>query len=224
MISKFTKFEKYLLIFGITINIVIAYLTNSSLIALFNALAAITGSVLTAKGSPFGYVFSLIETVTYIVISYEERYYAEVLINMFGFIPLSIYGFIAWLKNMNGETKAITVKTLSKKEVIISFSSQIVLAYFYYKLLVYFDTNMPIISTISLILTILGMYYGTRMSILTYEIYIVHCLIKSVLWIIPIFNGNLDNAPVLVATFLYLISDIYGIINWNRLKKIQKEN
>lgn len=221
MFSKFNTFDKYLLVFGIFVNLFFGILTKSSLIALCNALSSIIGAVFSAKGSPLGYVFGLIETITYIIVSYSQKYYAEVIINLFGFIPLSIYGFFSWLKNMNGQTKSIEVKTLSKKEIYIAFISQIVLSYGYYLLLVYFDTNMPILSTISLILTILGMYFGTRMSVLTYEIYIIHCVFKFVLWLVPIINGNLDNVPVLIATVLYFISDIYGLINWNRLKKIQ---
>ena len=94
--------------------------------------------------------------------------------------------------------------------------------YPYYLLLVFFDTALPLISTISSVFTILGMYFSTRMSIINYYVYIIQSFIKGALWISPILHGNYENMPVLIATVLYIIGDIYGIYNWNRIKKVQE--
>lgn len=223
MISKFNKFEKWFLILGILVNLIFGIIANSTTLALSNSFFAVLGSVFNTKGSPLGYAFNLLETITYIFLSYDLKYYAEALINVVGFIPMSIYGFFAWLKNMNGDTKSINVKTLSLKEIIIASLIQLILIYPYYLLLVYFDTALPFISAISLAFTILAMYFGTRMSVLNYYIYIIQSIIKIVLWLSPVLQGNYDNVPVLVTSVLYMIGDIYGIYNWNRLKRVQQD-
>ena len=222
MISGFTVFEKCYVIFGLLINYVIAYVTKTSIVSVICSTCSVFNAILMAKGSVVSYIFALIETTTYIIVSFGQHYYSEVIVNVFGLLPLTIYGLISWLKNQNKKTNTVSIKTLSRKEVVLVILSQVVMSFGYYQLLKYFNNEMLVISTINLAFTILGVYFASRMSIFTFVIYIVNCVFKSILWIAPIMKGDFSNTTVLIATLLYLVSDTYGLINWTRLKKVQE--
>lgn len=218
---KFNLFEKLYVIFGLLITYVIAYLTKTSIISTVCSTCSIFNAVLMAKGCIWSYFFALVESITYIILSFNLRYYSEVVVNLFGLLPLTIYGLISWLKNQNEKTNAVNINTLSKKEVIIVIMSQVIMSFGYYQLLKYFNNDMLIVSTINLAFTILGVYFASRSSIMTYVIYIINCITKSLLWIAPILNGNFESITVFISCLLYLVCDVYGLYNWTRLKKIQ---
>lgn len=222
MFKNFTKFETFYLIFGLLTNYIIGYLTKSTFISLVSATCSIFNAIFMAKGSFVGYFFALFETITYILTSWSQHYYSEVIVNVFGLLPLTIYGLINWLKNQNKETNTVNIKQLSVKEVAIVVLSQVIMSFGYYQLLKYFNNDMLLISTINLAFTILGIYFNSRASVLTFVVYILNCVFKATLWVAPILKGDYSNTPVLVATLLYFISDTYGLINWTRLRKIQQ--
>ena len=64
-----------------------------------------------SKGNVSSYIFALIETTTYMIVSYGQHYYSEVIVNLFGLLPLTIYGLISWLKNQNKKTNTVNIKT-----------------------------------------------------------------------------------------------------------------
>lgn len=220
--NKLTIFEKSYIILGLLINYVIAYITKSNILSILCSTCSIFNAILMAKGSVVAYGFALIETITYTILSFGQHYYSEVIVNLFGLLPLTIFGLVSWLKNQNKKTNSVNIKTLSKKEIIIVISSQVIMSFGYYQLLKYFNNEMLLVATINLAFTILGVYFASRMSIVTFIIYIVNCVFKSILWLAPIIKGDYSNATVLIATFLYLISDTYGLINWTKLKKAQE--
>ena len=224
MFTKFTTFEKCYVIFGLLINYVIAFVSKSNIFSIISSTCSIFNAIFMAKGNVASYIFALIETTTYMIVSYGQQYYSEVLVNLFGLLPLTIYGLISWLKNQNKKTNTVNIKTLSSKEVIIVILSQVIMSFGYYQLLKYFNNEMLLISTINLAFTILGVYFASRMSIFTFVIYIVNCVFKATLWLAPILKGDYSNATVLIATLLYLVSDTYGLINWSKLKKIQNND
>ena len=53
--------------------------------------------------------------------------------------------------------------------------------------------------------------------------YIVNDLILIVLWGIPIIQGNLLLLAMLINPIVNLVNDTYGVINWNKMQRKQKD-
>ncbi len=116
------------------------------------------------------------------------------------------------------------INTLSKREIALSFLSQVPLYWFYYFILKIFNTDLLVISSLSVVTSVLASYFEARRSELSLFCYIANDFVIITLWLIPIIGGKTELIPVLVGPFLLLVNDIYGSYNWSRMKKQQKEN
>ena len=221
MLKELNRFEKWYLSIGLAINLVIAYFSRSSFLSNLCSICSIFNAVYAAKGKISGYLFGFVATATYIFIAFSQRYYSEMIVNIAVFL-ITIYGFINWL-NHRDERHNVIFQKISKKEIILSLLSQLLLFPVYYKIFAYFDNRLVLVSTINMCFTILAFYYNARISKLTFIILIIGGVFKSILWIVPVVEGDLTNVPILVSCFLYLICDLYGYLNWTKMEKLQKQ-
>ena len=134
-----------------------------------------------------------------------------------------IIGIIEWLKHQDKEEDTVIINSLSKKEITVALLSQLVLFWAYYFLLKAFNTDLLIISSISVVTSVLASYFEARRSEWSLFCYIANDLVIIILWLIPITQGQTELLSVLLGPILLLINDIYGSYNWKRLKKQQKQ-
>ena len=134
-----------------------------------------------------------------------------------------ILGIISWLKHQDKDEDTVIISSLSKKEIIITLLSQLILFWLYYFILKAFNTKLLVLSSISGVTSVLASYFEARRSELSLLCYVANDLVIITLWLIPIINGQTDLISVLVGPILLLINDIYGSYNWRRLKKKQNE-
>ena len=225
MIKNYFKdwnlYEKLYLIVGILTTILVTIITKSSIISMLYVITYITNALLSSKGKPECYIFGFIGILFYGYLSFEQKYYGELLIILFMSIPVMIMGVISWLRNRDDET--IIINTLSKKEIILVLLSQVIMFFGYYYILKLFNTSMLVVSTLSIIMSLLALYFGSRRSELCYYFYILNDIVGITLWLMPILNGEKAMFSVIFGPILLFINDIYGIYNWKRLKKKQKE-
>lgn len=176
-----------------------------------------------SKGKIECYFVGFISTFFYGIVSYNQGYYGELIITIFLTFPIMIIGIISWLRNQDKEEDVVIVNTLPRKEIIIALASQLILFWIYYFLLKAFNTDLLVISSISVVTSVLASYFEARRSELSLFCYIANDIVIITLWIIPVIAGETALISVLVGPILLLINDIYGSYNWRRLKEIQKK-
>ena len=221
--SDWTKFELGFLITGLTISILSLIIFNGNVVdTLYTSLYLIT-ALLMAKGKVECYLVGFVSVFFYGIVSYNQGYYGELLITTFLTFPIMIIGIRDWLKHQDKESDVVIINTLSKKEIAISFLSQVPLFWIYYFILKIFNTDLLIISSLSVVTSVLASYFEARRSELSLICYIANDFVIITLWLIPIIGGNTELIPVLVGPFLLLINDVYGSYNWTRMKKQQKK-
>ena len=227
MIKKYfedwNKFEKCFLICGLLTSISSAIIFKGTLIDTLYASLYLITALLMSKGKVECYFVGFVSVFFYGIISYNQGYYGELIITAFLTFPIMIIGIISWLKHQDKEDDTVIISSLSKKEITIALLSQLVLFWVYYFLLKAFNTDLLVISSISVVTSVLASYFEARRSELSLFCYIANDLVIITLWIIPILNGQTELISVLVGPILLLINDIYGSYNWKRLKKQQKE-
>ena len=227
MIKKYFEdwnmFEKSFLLLGLLASILSSVIFKGTIIdTLYTSLYLIT-ALLMSKGKVECYFVGFVSVFFYGIVSFNQGYYGELLITAFLTFPIMIIGIISWLRHQDKEKDTVIISTLSKKEIIIAFLSQLVLFWIYYYILKVFNTDLLIISTLSIVTSVLASYFEARRSELSLFCYIANDLVIITLWLIPIISGQTNLISVLVGPILLLINDIYGSYNWNRLKKQQKE-
>lgn len=221
--KDWNKFEISFLICGLLASMTSAIMFNGTIFdTLYTSLYLIT-ALLMSKGKVESYFIGFVSVFFYGIVSYNQGYYGELIITVFLTFPIMIIGIISWLRHQDKEEDTVIISSLSKKEITIVLLSQLVLFWIYYFLLKSFNTDLLVISTISVVTSVLASYFEARRSELSLFCYIANDLVIITLWLIPIINGQTELISVLVGPVLLLINDIYGSYNWSRLKKKQKE-
>lgn len=221
--ADWTRFELWFLIIGLSISTLSSIIFSGDAIdTLYTSLYLIT-ALLMAKGKAECYLVGFVSVFFYGIVSYRQGYYGELLITAFLTFPIMIIGIKSWLSHQDKENDVVIVNSLSKKEIVASFALQLPLFCLYYYVLKIFNTDLLIISTLSVVTSVLASYFEARRSELSLFCYVANDLIIITLWFIPILNGNTALIPVLVGPLLLLVNDIYGSLNWSKMKKSQQE-
>ena len=215
-------FEKLYLFVGIVVGILTSIIFNGTIIDSLYTVTYLTTAILMSKGKVESYFIGIISVFFYGIVSYNQGYYGELLITIFLTFPMMIIGIISWLKHQDKDEDVVIISSLSKKEIVFAFSSQLILFWVYYFLLKAFNTDLLMISSLSIVTSVLATYFEARRSELSLFCYVANDLILITLWTIPIINGDTSLISVLIGPMLLLVNDIYGSYNWKRLKDIQK--
>lgn len=215
-------FEKLYLFVGIVVGILTSIIFNGTIIDSLYTITYLTTAILMSKGKVESYFIGIISVFFYGIVSYNQGYYGELLITIFLTFPIMIIGIVSWLKHQDKDEDVVIISSLSKKEIVFAFSSQLILFWVYYFLLKAFNTDLLMISSLSIVTSVLATYFEARRSELSLFCYVANDLILITLWMIPIINGVTSLISVLIGPMLLLVNDIYGSYNWKRLKDIQK--
>lgn len=219
--EDWNKFELSFLTCGLLASIISSILFNGTVIdTLYTSLYLIT-ALLMSKGKVESYFVGFVSVFFYGIVSYNQGYYGELIITVFLTFPIMIIGIISWLRHQDKERDTVIISSLSKIEITIALLSQLVLFWIYYFILKTFNTDLLVLSSISVVTSVLASYFEARRSELSLFCYIANDLVIITLWLIPIVNGQTELISVLVGPILLLINDIYGSYNWKRLKKQQ---
>lgn len=221
--KDWTKFELSFLIIGILVSILSSTVFNGTIINSLYTSSYLITALLMAKGKVECYFIGFISVFFYGIVSFNQGYYGELLITIFLTFPIMIIGIISWLRHQDKEEDVVIISSLPKKEIIIALASQLILFWLYYLILKFFNTDLLVISSISIVTSVLASYFGARRSEWSLFCYIANDIVIITLWLIPIINGKIELISVLVGPVLLLINDVYGSFNWRKLKKKQKE-
>ena len=161
--------------------------------------------------------------IVYIILSYTQGFYGEVIIYIFFMTPINIAMIISWLKNKSKQDENIVeVNKVSKKEYIILFIVTLFVTVGFYYLLKALNTSALLISTISLIDSFIATYLLYRRCSNYALSYIVNDIILIGLWSFSLKNNGIAYLPMILSFIVFLVNDIYGFISWKKREKNQK--
>lgn len=223
LLKDWTKLEKILLFGSIILVSLVGIIFKSDLLTTICSIVGIITALLLAKGKNLGQIFGLLIVALYSIVSFKNGYYGEVIIYLCIMLPMYIIGIISWLKYQNKDTNTVEVNKIKIKEWIIVLFASIVSFIGIYFLLKAFNTNQLFISSLSVIDSLFAVYLGVRRSKYSFYFYVVNDLILILLWGIPVITGTIILMPMVFNTLINLINDLYGIYNWKKLEKLQKE-
>ncbi len=223
MLKEWTKLEKTLLYGSCIIVLIVGIIFKSDILTTLCSIIDIIAMLLIAKGKNIGQLLGVLITVLYSIVSFKNGFYGEVIIYIFMMLPMYLIGIVSWIKHKNKETNSVEINNIYKSEwLIVSIVSVIVFTGVYY-LLKAFNTNELLVSTLSVLASLFGIYFQIRRSKYTFSFFIINDIILSVLWGIPIINGNFSLLPIFLDPVINFLNDTYGFYNWTRLEKKQKE-
>lgn len=217
--KDWTKFELVLLFGSLLIVTVTGVLCNSTVLTIICSITGILCALTQAKGKIISQFIGLVLVVLYSILSFQNKFYGEVLIYIFIMLPLFVSGIVSWIRNLNKETKIVNENELTKKEWIVLAIISLVLFVGLYYLLKYFNTSQLFISTLSMVTSLFATYLVARRSKYGFLFYIGNDIILFILWGLPVIKGDLVLIPMLVNPIINFINDSYGWNSWNKRNK-----
>ena len=222
LLKKWNKFERVYLYISLSSIIIVSIIFKSDILTTVCSIIGIIVVLLIAKGKNLGQVLGIILTVMYSIVSFKNKYYGEVIIYIFFMLPMFIVGIISWIRHHHIETNSVEINALSKKEWIIILLIIPVLFVGIYFVLKLFNTNEIILSTMSALSCLMGIYLQIRRTRSSFIVYGINDISLILLWGMPLIHGNYTIFPIFLNAIFLFIDDIYGVYNWKKIMKLQK--
>lgn len=197
---------------------------KEDLITLFASLIGVTSLIFNAKGNFVGQILMVIFSLLYGIISFNFAYYGEMITYLGMTMPMAIFALISWLRNpYNGNKAEVQVNTISKKETIFMCICTAIVTVLFYFILKYFNTANIVPSTLSVTTSFIAVYLTFRRSPYFAIAYATNDIVLIVLWILASIY-NIRYVSVVVCFIAFFVNDIYGFVNWQRMKTRQNKN
>ncbi len=221
-ISYFSKGEIALWICSVAvIGIFFAIFDGESWMKLVASLIGVTSLIFLAKGNPFGNVLMIIFSIMYTIISYSFSYYGEMITYLGMTAPMALFSLISWLKNPYGKSKAqVKVRELTPKIFMLGVLLTAIVTVIFYFILSALNTTNIVPSTISIITSFLAAYLTFMRTPYFPLVYALNDVVLIVMWSMAV-KEDASYISVIVCFCVFLVNDLYGFINWFRMKKSQ---
>ena len=185
------------------------------------SLIGVTSLIFSAKGNPIAQVLMIIFSLIYGIISFSFAYYGEMITYLGMTMPMAIVALISWVKNpYNGNKSQVKVNHIHREEVAFMLILTAIVSIAFYFILEAFNTANIIPSTISVTTSFIAVYLTFRRSPFFALAYAANDIVLIVLWVMATMT-NISYISVVICFGVFLVNDIYGFINWQRMKKKQ---
>lgn len=224
LLNYFSKFE--VLLWGSSLLLIcISFIIfdRSNYLSLIASIIGITSLIFSAKGNPIGQMLMIIFSLLYGIISYSFSYYGEMITYLGMTLPMAIIALISWLKNpYKGKKLEVKINSLNKKEYIFISGLTLIVTIIFYFILEVFNTTNIVPSTISVTTSFIAVYLTFRRSPYFALAYATNDIVLIILWVLASIENH-TYIPVVFCFIVFLFNDLYGFINWQKMKEKQME-
>lgn len=225
MINPFknlTKKEWLLWVFSFLIITISNILSGDiNLLTLITAWIGVTSLIFAAKGNVWAQILMIVFSVLYGIISYQFRYWGEMVTYLGMTLPMAVWSTVTWIKNPSENGNEVAIQKITKKHIAgIIFFGTVVTVVFYY-ILRALDTPNIVLSTISIATSFLAASLTMLRSSYYALGYASNDIVLIILWGLASIEDPIY-ITVVVNFVIFFINDMYGFISWKKRELIQR--
>lgn len=200
--------EHLFMIIGIFLQLVAWYITKDSLISLISGVTGIISVILCSQRKISFYFFGFIQLGTYMYLAWQQRFYGELIENVFYIITMLI-GIVIWLKNYNTEEQIVESKRLSERSFYIICSIMVFICVLFGYYMKYFtDNTQPFMDSFSTV----PAFIAQTLLMLRYReqwiFWIIIDVVSIFMWMFA------DNWIMVIQFIFWTMNCIYGYRKW----------
>ena len=218
-LKGYSLFDRLFLIGMLLLQIIVFILHPDSLIGIISGISGVISVVLCAKGKISFYYIGFIQTISYLFLAWDNRFYGEVIENIFYLVTM-VWGIFIWQKSLtktsDGSTQVIVKKfTISQwiLSIIGTTVATIIMGYWLNSI----GSSQPYTDATTNIFAI----FAQLLMIKRYKEQWIWWLLIDVLCIKMWFvAGNWSMVAMYIA---WTINCIYGWYNWSKSNKLYSE-
>ncbi len=193
---------------------------NDSKLAVINAVCGILYTIIAGKGKISCYFFGLLGSVCYVLLSFKNALWGNMMLYLCYYIPMQTIGIFKWKQHLKKNSQEITKVQLRFKNRLKLIISVITGSILTIGLLYYFNDKSPIIDGITTFLSIIGMFLTVKRAIEQWIIWMIVNGLSFVMWLNLITNGTKAYSTVLMWGAYFILS-IYFYIIWKKELKLE---
>lgn len=218
-LNYFSKPEIILWLSSVTLILISFFIFDrENYMTIFASLIGVTSLIFSAKGNPFGQLLMIVFSLLYGIISYTFSYYGEMVTYIGMTLPMAVFALVSWLRNpYNGNKAEVKVNTISRIEIVLMWALTGLITLIFYFILKYFNTANLVPSTISVTTSFIAVYLTFRRSPYFALAYASNDIVLIVLWVMASVS-DIRYISVVVCFIAFLFNDIYGYVNWQKMK------
>lgn len=220
LLKNFTIFQKFLIIIN-TIAITICAIISNSLdgwIAWLSSIAFIVYMIYNAQSKYISFVWIIISYLIYIYFNIKEFYFGELTLSIIS-IVVNLIALFNWKKHTQNEK--LIINKINTLEIIFSFFISILLIFISYYILYLLNTQLVLLNSFSIATVLLEYYYTFRRTKLKFVAGILAVIVYILLWFNAMSSIRDYAFMLVIGGFFNIVWYIDGIIEWNRLSKIE---
>lgn len=215
-IKSLTKKEWILWIGSLAIVILSNLLsTDVDVLTLVSACVGITSLIFAAKGNVWAQILMVIFSILYGLISWQFRYWGEMITYLGMTMPMAIWSTVTWIKNPSESGQEVAIQKLTRKHVAGIAAAGLVVTAVFYIILRALDTPNIFFSTISITTSFLAASLTMLRSSYYALGYASNDIILIIMWVLASVE-NPAYIPVVVNFIIFFFNDMYGFVSWKR--------
>lgn len=185
------------------------------------SLIGVTALIFVAKGYVLGQVLTVVFSVFYGAISFYFRYYGEMITYLCMTTPIAVMSVISWLRHPYRDSREVTVQDVNRRQAAIMLLWATLVTVLFYFILRGLNNASLLISTLSITTSFIASYLTFLRSPYYALAYAANDVVLIVLWILAA-AGDITCLPMVFCFVMFLVNDLYGFVNWQRMRQRQK--
>ena len=189
--------------------------TDIDVLTLVSACVGITSLIFAAKGNVWAQILMVVFSLLYGLISWQFRYWGEMITYIGMTMPMAVWSTITWIKNPSESGQEVAIQKLTRKHMAGIAAAGVIVTAVFYMILKALDTPNILFSTISITTSFLAASLTMLRSSYYALGYASNDIILIVMWVLASIE-NPAYIPVVVNFIIFFFNDMYGFVSWKR--------
>ena len=216
--KELTKFERILWIVSLcVVSVSFILLKNFNYITLIASLIGVTALIFCARGHAIGQILIIIFALLYGYVSFEQKYYGEMITYIGMSAPIALVSVITWLRNPFEQSNEVKINKLRKLTYLVLFALTAAVTFVFYFILENLGTSSLLFSTLSVATSFLAASLTMLRSEYYALAYAANDVVLIILWSIASIE-EIGCLPMIACFLMFLANDIYGYYSWKKRK------
>lgn len=218
--TGYSTFEKLFLALMLTMQIVVFCITPDTPLNIIAGIAGVISVVLCAKGKVEFYFIGFVQTITYLILAWQNCFYGEVIENVFYLVTM-VWGIFIWKKNSvknEDGTEDVKAKKFTPVMWVLSIVGTVIATIGMGFVLTKIGSAQAYTDAATNVMAIFAQLLMVRRYREQWIWWLVIDLFCIKMWFVA---GNWSMVAMYIA---WTANCIYGWYNWSKLNKIQNNS
>ncbi len=188
---------------------------GDSPMGIISAVTGVACVVCTGKGKLSAYLFGLVNSALYALISWKAALYGETMLNALYYVPMQFVGFYVWSKHMDQQTGEVVKKRMKPAGFAVMCVAIAAATVLYGFLLKYLGDAMPFVDAFTTVSSVAAMIISVGMYAEQWWIWVAVDVFSVYMWWCDFQRGS-DNMATLLMWAVYLGNAVIMLIRWEK--------